>query len=129
MAGVLKSKKEKDVVEKSVEKTPAVKATKKTKTKFSNSNLDGVLLTPRITEKATDLQMGHNAYTFNVLPRATKTQISQAIKMIYGVDPLSVKIVNIASKMVMSRKGKKGVKSGGKKAYVRLKKGDSIEFV
>jgi large subunit ribosomal protein L23 len=81
---------------------------------------------PRITEKAT-VVADNNVYTFDVSTSATKPEIVKTIKALYKVTPVKVNILKVPSKAVF-RKGKKGTKSGGKKAYVFLKKGDSIEF-
>ena len=88
-----------------------------------------VLLRPRITEKASDMQIANNVYTFDVMLDANKVEINTAIRAVYGVTPIKTRIVKVPSKKVRTRKGGKGVKSGGKKVYVYLKKGDSIEFV
>ncbi len=81
---------------------------------------------PRITEKsALDAERG--AYTFNVMPNANKNEIKKAIKILYGVTPVKVSITQITSKVVM-RRNILGVKGGGKKAVVHLKKGDKIIF-
>lgn len=81
---------------------------------------------PRITEKsALDAERG--AYTFNVSVDANKSEIKKAIKMLYGVSPVKVSITQITDKVVL-RRGMLGVKSGGKKAVVHLKKGDKITF-
>lgn len=88
-----------------------------------------VILRPRIAEKATDISTKYNAYVFDVLPRATKQQIAAGVKELYGVSPKRIRVVQVASKRVRGRRGEGGVKSGGKKAYVYLNKGDSIEFV
>jgi len=84
-----------------------------------------VILRPRITEKSTDVA----AYVFDVHTDANKVQIKQGIKELYGVDAVKVHIARVPQKKVRSRRGQMGVKSGGKKAYVYLKKGDTIEFV
>jgi large subunit ribosomal protein L23 len=88
-----------------------------------------VILHPRIAEKATDLSAKHNAYAFDVDPRATKQQIAAGVRELYGVSPKRVNVVHIPAKKVRGRRGESGVKAGGKKAYVYLNKGDSIEFV
>ena len=90
--------------------------------------LENVLLSPRITEKATDA-MGQNIFTFDVDPRANKQHIRQAIQKIYKIEPLQVNIVTRKQKKVSGRRGKGGMKAGGKKAYVYLKDGDSIELI
>jgi len=81
----------------------------------------------RITEKSS-LAADKGRYTFNVTDNANKNEIKKAIKMMYKVTPVKVTITQITSKTVV-RRGIVGVKSGGKKAVVYLKKGDKIEFV
>jgi len=83
----------------------------------------GVLLAPRITEKASERAMNANVYVFNVDPRTTKFQIKKAVIELY-----KVAIVTVPVKQVFVR-GKYGQSKGGKKAYIYLKKGDTIEFV
>lgn len=78
----------------------------------------------RITEKAA-LGAEKGIYTFNVASQATKNEIKKAIKLIYGVEPERVSTTKITSKTVV-RRGMIGVKKGGKKAVVYLKKGDKI---
>ena len=87
-----------------------------------------VLLRPRITEKASQMSMDHNVYTFEVPESASKRHIALAVKDFYKVTPVKVATVHIPRKSVVVR-GQKGMKAGGKKAYVYLKKGDKIEFV
>ena|SRR3989344_1610220 len=86
-----------------------------------------VLRNPRITEKASFITED-GAYTFDVLPQATKRDIARAMQEVYGVTPVKVRTVTMPSKNVYSR-GRRGVKSGGKKAIVYLKKGERIEFI
>lgn len=81
----------------------------------------------RITEKSA-ISADKGAYTFNVDPHANKSEIKKAIKMLYKVTPVKISITQISSKKV-TRRGVTGVRSGGKKAVVYLKKGDKIEFV
>ena len=96
-----------------------------------NIDLSGVLIRPRITEKGAIVAHEVNAYTFDVDRRATKLQIKAAIEKIYKVIPRKVTIAQIPDKKVRVRgqRSKSGVRSGGKKAFVYLKKGDKIEFV
>lgn len=90
-------------------------------------DLSHVLSNPRITEKSTDLQTRAGAYVFDVSAGATKPQIAQAVREAYKVTPTKVRVVTIRSKTKRSmRTGHVGVKGGGRKAYVFLKKGDSI---
>lgn len=87
-----------------------------------------VLLRPRITEKAALGADKSNVYVFEVASSATKKSIGVSVHDAYGVKPEKVRIAAIPSKRVLVR-GKKGIKSGGKKAYVYLKKGDKIEVM
>ncbi|NLE07367.1 MAG: 50S ribosomal protein L23 [Parcubacteria group bacterium] len=90
------------------------------KVKYAN-----VLLRPRITEKA-NFAAESNVHTFEISTSATKKQVLEAVKAFYKVTPVKVNIVKNPAKTVFVR-GKKGVKSGVKKAYVYLKKGDKLE--
>ena len=89
---------------------------------------ESVLLRPRITEKAALSADKNGVYVFEVMPKATKGQIAASVKAAYKVTPVKVRTAKIAPKAVFVR-GKHGVKSGGKKAYVYLKKGDKIELL
>ena len=85
-----------------------------------------IFLSPRITEKAT-MQEESGVYTFNITAEANKREIIRAIQQTFKVTPRSVRIVQIPEKRKRSmRTGKRGVKKGGKKAYVYLKRGDKI---
>lgn len=92
-------------------------------------NLDGIILNPRITEKAMS-KSDNNVYTFVVKKTATKFQVRDAVKALYNVTPMKVNIVNKApaKRHVGSRNSDKHV-AGMKKAYVYLKKGDTINLV
>jgi len=98
--------------------------------KTTKKDLSSVLKKPRITEKGAVISGTSNVYPFDISEKATKTEIKEAIKMIYKVTPIKVAVVTIPAKSVRSRRnGKMGTKGGGRKAYVYLKKGDKIEFV
>ncbi len=87
-----------------------------------------IIKKPRITEKSGLQAEGANTYTFEVMAKANKKNVAKAVREIYKVTPLKVNIVNLPAKKVFAR-GKRGVKSGLKKAIVYLKKGEKIEFV
>ena len=82
---------------------------------------------PRITEKASDASQ-RNVYIFNVAVSANKKEIKKAIFSLYKVKPIKVNILTVPHKNIVS-KGKKGVRGGGKKAVVYLKKEDKLEIV
>lgn len=115
------SKKEKPVKAEKAAKTDAVSL-------GSLGSTKDVLRSPRITEKATLLSM-KGVYVFDVSEGATKRDIITAVKKTYKVTPRSVRIIPVPSKTVRHMKtGRTGIKSGGKKAYVYLKQGDSISI-
>jgi ribosomal protein L23 len=67
----------------------------------------------------------NNVFVFKVSKVATKVSIAKAIKDQFKVTPVSIRIAMKPSENVFVR-GRYGVKSGFKKAYVALKKGDTI---
>ncbi len=109
----------------------AVKAEVSTEPKASKGtsvfDSSKIIRNPRITEKAANVS-DNNVYTFDVYPRATKIEIMKAIKVAYGFTPIAVNVLAIPTKRVF-RQTANGVKRGGRKAYVTLKKGDKIEFI
>jgi len=90
-------------------------------------DLSHIIRRPRITEKASMKAEG-NVYAFEVAPEANKVTIAAAIKEMFNVTPIKIAVMKIPTKEVFVR-GHIGVKGGGKKAYVYLKKGETIEFV
>jgi large subunit ribosomal protein L23 len=102
---------------------PAVKKEKKQIAIDSYQILKG----PHVTEKAGDLTE-KNKYVFKVFKKASKTEIKKAIQAVYGVDVVSVRIINVFKKK--RRVGKvKGFRSGYKKAIVKIKSGQKIEVL
>jgi len=86
-------------------------------------------LRPRLTEKAVTM-MEKGVYVFDVSLRANKVMIKKAIHDVYKVEPVKIAISSIKSKKKRNpRTGKIGTQSGGKKAFVYLKKGDSISIM
>jgi large subunit ribosomal protein L23 len=115
--------------EKEAKKTDeVVKTTESKSTSTSVADYSRILRNPRITEKTAIMSSG-SVYVFDVDPRANKAQVMKAVEMIYKVKPVKINILKIAKKPVKSKKIRKTYyKSGGKKAYVFLKKGETIQF-
>jgi large subunit ribosomal protein L23 len=84
-------------------------------------------IVPHVTEKAHFHAEKLNSYTFKVNGNSNKKSIAKAIQTKYKVTPTKVRIVNTAPRNV-SYRGRPVTKSGFKKAYVTLKKGDKIEI-
>jgi large subunit ribosomal protein L23 len=85
------------------------------------------VIKPRITEKSGILSQ-QGVYTFDVRIDANSRQIAEAITAAYKVTPIKINLAPVKSKAMFVR-GKSGRTISGKKAYVFLKKGDTIEFI
>jgi len=111
---------------KSAAKAPVIDVSKALPTDY---DLASVIVRPAITEKAVGMSE-QNVYTFVVKRSASKFQIRDAVKALYNAKPVKINTVNKepAKRMVGSRNRVKHV-AGKKKAYVYLKKGDTINIV
>lgn len=93
-----------------------------------NEYLMTVLQSPLVTEKAARLAEVENQYGFKVRTDATKPEIAKAVEMMFDVEVEGVTTLNLQGKV--KRFGKMtGRRNAVKKAYVKLKKGQSIELV
>lgn len=99
---------------------------KKKETDIQNLIAHKILIEPWITEEATRISE-FNKYIFKVTPVADKNKIKKSVEDLYGVQVVSVNIINIPRKKRI-RGRVTGWKSGYKKAIVTLKEGDKIEF-
>ena len=86
-----------------------------------------LLLAPVISEKSTFVADKHGQVVFRVAPDATKPEIKAAVEFMFKVEVEAVTISNVRGK------GKRFGQLGGrrshwKKAYVRLKAGQEINF-
>ena len=86
-----------------------------------------VVIRPLITEKATHLSERHNAYTFEVNPLATKTEIKGAVETLFNVKVLDVRTQNRRGKVRRYRQ-KAGRMRNWKKAIVSLHEEHRIDF-
>ena len=112
-------------VEKKAKAKKSAKSTSKVKTGWY-SDAHSVLLRPMISEKATDLA-AQNKYVFHVAPHANKIEIQKAIMSVYGVKPVSVRVISMKGKK--ARWGRiMGSRKNWKKAIVTVKPGESIQL-
>jgi len=87
-----------------------------------------VLLGPHVSEKATSLAEKGNQVVFKVRGDATKSDIRQAVELLFEVKVERVAVVRIPAKK--KRFGQRaGVRQAWKKAYVRLAPGQDINFM
>lgn len=87
-----------------------------------------IIKTVRLSERTTHLTEKFNQYTFIVDPRATKPEIRKAIESIFGKKVQKVRTMNIYGKPKRRGNGPLGRTSSYKKAIVRLKEGEKIDF-
>jgi large subunit ribosomal protein L23 len=90
--------------------------------KFDPRNLADLVRRPIVTEKATIL-MEQNKYTFEVIPKATKTEIKAAIEDLFQVKVVKINTANPPRKK--KRVGRFiGYKPQYKRAIVTIAAGD-----
>lgn len=86
-----------------------------------------VILRPLVTEKGTHQSTRYNAYTFQVNPLATKTQIKAAVEELFNV-----KVEAVRTQIRLGKKRRFRMTVGElpqwKKAIVTLNENDKIEF-
>ena len=87
-----------------------------------------IIKTVRVTEKGTRQSHTLNQYTIVADPRATKTEIRQAVQELFKVKVTRVNTLNVHGKPRRQRTLAAGKTSDWKKAIVTLKKGDKIEL-
>jgi large subunit ribosomal protein L23 len=88
-----------------------------------------IIKKPRITEKGSAAAKSSNSYIFEVDKTANKLEIKKAIKAIFNKDVDRVNIAVVKGKNKKARNGMPRKTSTVKKAYVKLKQGQTIEFV
>jgi large subunit ribosomal protein L23 len=86
-----------------------------------------VVLRPLITEKSTHQSERHNAYAFEVNALATKTEIKQALEVLFNVKVADVRTQNRRGKARRHRL-KVGRMRNWKKAIVTLHEEYRIDF-
>ena len=104
--------------------TTTTKATKAST--MSKERMYQVIRSPLITEKAT-LLSEKNQFVFKVSDDATKPEIKIAIETLFKVKVTAVNTL-ITKGKTKRFKGRPGVRSDVKKAFVTLAEGQSIDF-
>jgi large subunit ribosomal protein L23 len=89
-------------------------------------------LRPRISEKAYGLSQQRNTYVFTVPNDTNRLLVAQAVAAQFNVTVESVRITNVKGKVKQSYRKRSRPVSGKrtdiKRAYVRLKAGDTLPF-
>ena len=85
-----------------------------------------ILKAPVITEKS-QIAKSEGKYTFKVSPKATKTEIKEAIEKIFNVKVSAIRTINVKPKK--RRVGRyTGLTNRYKKAIVSLAEGQTIDL-
>ncbi len=95
---------------------------------MNKNRLYQVLLAPRVTEKTTRVGEESNQYIFRVVQDANKSEVRNAVEMLFDVSVESVRIVNVKGKNKSFRM-RPGRRSDWKKAYVRVQEGQVIDLL
>lgn len=114
--------------DKKTTKKPAKQAEVRGVLNPSDDRIANVLKAPWFSEKAL-IGTENGVYVFQVPPAVTKHDVANAVQKVYGVTPRKVAMVNLPAKKVSlrTRRGV-GTRARRHKAYVYLKKGDTITF-
>ena len=106
--------------------TRQVLAARKRAATMSKEAMYQVIRSPVITEKAT-MVSDRNQVVFRVATDANKAEIKAAVESLFGVKVLGVNTLVQKGKTKRFR-GRPGVRSDIKKAYVQLAEGQSIDM-
>ena len=94
---------------------------------MNKERLMTVLIQPHVSEKAATVTEQANQYVFRVRDDASKSEVKQAVELMFEVKVEGVQVVN-----TMGKKRRFGQRQGRtqdwKKAYVRLAEGQSIDY-
>ena len=94
---------------------------------MNTERLTNIIVSPRISEKATMRADIDNQHVFSVLKDATKPEIKKAVELMFDVKVKSVRLMNVQGKL--TRVGRTfGKRKDWKKAYVRLQEGFDINY-
>lgn len=104
----------------------AAKPAPKRKPQLSREAMYTIIRNPVVTEKAT-LLSERGQMVFRVSIDATKPEIKAAVEGLFGVKVIGVNTLVTKGKTKRFR-GRPGVRSDVKKAYVRLAEGQSIDL-
>ena len=89
------------------------------------ADLHQIVVKPLITEKSSAAWQARGEYVFEVHPDATKPQIREALKQLFGVNAVSVRTMQMRRNAV-ARARTRGLTARWKKAIVTLKDGESL---
>ena len=95
---------------------------------MNQERLMNILVSPHVSEKATNAAEKANQIVFRVANTATKKEIKGAIEMLFEVNVENVQVANVKGKTKRTQNGI-GRRNNWKKAYIRLQEGQDINFI
>ena len=95
---------------------------------MNQERLMNVLLEPHVSEKSSIAGEKANQMVFKVTTDATKSEIKQAIELLFEVKVDDVQVINVKGKTKRTQMGV-GRRKDWKKAYIRLQEGQDINFI
>ena len=94
---------------------------------MNTQRLANIIVSPRISEKATTRADIDNQHVFSVLTDATKPEVKKAVELMFDVKVKTVRLMNVQGKL--TRVGRTfGKRKDWKKAYDRLQDGFDINY-
>lgn len=92
-----------------------------------NESLYGVLRAALVSEKTARVQ-AENQYVFEISREASKADVKAAVEKLFNVQVVTVNTLTTKGKG-KTFKGRQGTRSGKRKAYVRLREGQTIDVM
>jgi large subunit ribosomal protein L23 len=95
---------------------------------MNDEKLFHVVLAPHVSEKSSRVADKHRQIVLEVRPDASKPVIKRAVEKMFNVQVDSVTVINVKGKSKRTARAA-GRRQDWKKAYVRLKPGQEIDFL
>lgn len=95
---------------------------------MNDERLMRIILAPHVSEKSTRVADSSNQVVFRVLPDARKPEIKRAVEKMFNVEVEHVRTASYRGKQKRFQRAA-GKRVDWKKAYVRLKPGNDIDFL
>lgn len=95
---------------------------------MNDEKLFHVILAPHVSEKSSRLADKHRQIVLQVRPDAAKPAIKRAVEKLFNVQVESITVTNVKGKVKRTARTE-GRRRDWKKAYVRLKPGQDIDFL
>ncbi|CAL4325757.1 50S ribosomal protein L23 [Buchnera aphidicola (Protaphis terricola)] len=95
---------------------------------ISEERVFKILLAPHISEKSSILTEKFNTVIIKVLKNSTKGEIKYAMQKLFNIEVESIKTIYVKGKK--KRHSNRIIfKNDWKKAYIKVKKGQSLDFI